>query len=275
MPPYCSKANTVRYAIVFLMLAVLQVVQRAGSPRCIRVTTNNVIRSIASITKISTPHGDLIIQEQFTGPPGGATIDTTGRWVWPTAVPLLHRLLDDCAASSSSSLSHSNTVLELGAGCGVLGMGLAASGSFHQVILTDHNTDWLHKNVERNRDLVGDRIQVHKLDWGMEQDARSLEASLVDQQQQRQTTLDWIVGSDILYDPSSHRALVSTLRRFAEPNNASILLAYPRRQDNEEAFVSIAKEHFDIQIEPIKDEMISSTPTTKEYSLARLSLKSS
>jgi predicted nicotinamide N-methyase len=251
------------------MLAVLQV-QRAGSPGCIWVSSN-VIRSIASVTKISTPHGDLIIQEQFTAPPGGATIDTTGRWVWPTAVPLLHRLLDECAASSSSS--HSNTVLELGAGCGVLGMGLAASGSFPQVILTDHNTDWLHKNVERNRDLVGDRIQVHKLDWGMEQDSRSLEASLVGQQPRQ--TLDWIVGSDILYDPSSHRALVSTLRRFAEPNNASILLAYPRRQDNEAAFVSIAKEHFDIQIEPIKDEMISSTPTTKEYSLARLSLKSS
>ena len=252
------------------MLAVLQV-QRAGSPGCIRVSSN-VIRSIASVTKITTPHGDLIIQEQFTVPPGGATINTTDRWVWPTAVPLLHRLLDECAASPSSS-SHSNTVLELGAGCGVLGMGLAASGSFPQVILTDHNTNWLHKNVERNRDLVGDRIQVHKLDWGMEQDSRSLEASLVDQQQRQ--TLDWILGSDILFDPSSDRALVSTLRRFAEPNNASILLAYPRRQDNEEAFVSIAKEHFDIQIEPIKDEMISSTPTTKEYSLARLSLKSS
>ena len=35
---------------------------------------------------------ELAIKEQFTGPPGGANVDTTGRLVWPTAVPLLERV---------------------------------------------------------------------------------------------------------------------------------------------------------------------------------------
>jgi len=44
--------------------------------------------------RVTTPKGDveLAIKEQLTGPPGGANVDTTGRLVWPTAVPLLERI---------------------------------------------------------------------------------------------------------------------------------------------------------------------------------------
>ena len=65
---------------------------------------------------------ELAIKEQFTGPPGGANMDTTGRLVWPTAVPLLERIQAEYLNKKSSILP----VLEIGAGCGVFGMGHGA-----------------------------------------------------------------------------------------------------------------------------------------------------
>uniref|UniRef100_A0A8R1J058 Uncharacterized protein n=1 Tax=Caenorhabditis japonica TaxID=281687 RepID=A0A8R1J058_CAEJA len=56
-------------------------------------------------------------------------------------------------------------VLELGSGTGVCGIALAALGA--DVILTDlpDRLSLLDKNVEANRDLVGNRAKTQVLDW--------------------------------------------------------------------------------------------------------------
>uniref|UniRef100_A0A8R1HZJ7 Uncharacterized protein n=1 Tax=Caenorhabditis japonica TaxID=281687 RepID=A0A8R1HZJ7_CAEJA len=56
-------------------------------------------------------------------------------------------------------------VLELGSGTGVCGIALAALGA--EVILTDlpDRLSLLDKNVEANRDLVGNRAKTEVLDW--------------------------------------------------------------------------------------------------------------
>ena len=76
-----------------------------------------------------------------------------GRFVWPTAVLMLEHII------SSSISHHASLIVELGAGCGVLGMGLAhALLSFSQnvpIILTDHDEGWLQRNVTLNKTEIG------------------------------------------------------------------------------------------------------------------------
>ena len=71
--------------------------------------------------RVTTPKGDveLAIKEKFTGPPGGANVDTTGRLFWPTAVPLLERIQAEYLSEKSTILP----VLDIGAGWGGVGHG--------------------------------------------------------------------------------------------------------------------------------------------------------
>jgi predicted nicotinamide N-methyase len=225
---------------------------------------------------------EIAIQEQFTAPPGGgatctATMDTdmTGRLVWPTAAPLLERVKREYASSIDDETCKSRVgripVLELGSGCGLLGMGLAATGCFDVTLTdnTDQSVDWLKGNVEINRDVIGDHhVKVARLSWGNQQDAAELEEAT----RINNTPFELIVGSDIIYDHSSHAALVATMKQFALPANARVLLAYPARQD-EDAFLSVAKEYFEVTVAAIDMEGVNSTRSSKRYSVAFLSLK--
>jgi hypothetical protein len=197
-----------------------------------------------------SPNIEFKIRQQFTAPPGGidTSIDSTGRFVWSTTVCLLERIQRDmlyteegAAASQPERLQ----VLELGSGCGLLGMGLAATGLV-DVVLTDHPhaMEWLSSNVELNRDIVREHARVAPLEWANDQHAMQLEAQLT-------RPFDLIVGSDILYDHATHANLVETMRRFAQPANAApIYLAYPKRSD-EDPFLEAAREHFHVQVEPL------------------------
>jgi predicted RNA methylase len=221
-----------------------------------------VHRTFRTLGLTNFPMGDveIAIREQFTAPPGGATMDTTGRVVWPTAAPLLERIKREYSIDEKKS--RVVPVLELGAGCGLLGIGLAATGCF-DVTLTDQSVDWLESNVEINRDLIGDHVKVANLSWGNQNDAAQLEAAL-------NTPFELIVGSDIIYDHSSHASLVATIKQFALPANARVLLAYPARQD-EDAFLSVAKDFFEVTVEAMEGV----TKSSNRYSMALLSLKES
>jgi len=203
---------------------------------------------------------ELAIKEQFTGPPGGANMDTTGRLVWPTtAVPLLERIQAEYLNEKSTILP----VLEIGAGCGgVLGIRLASTG-FFDVMLTGQSVEWLENNVELNRTLVGDNAKVTSLNWGDEGDAAQLEATL-------KAPFKLIVWSDVFHDHTAHASLVATIKRFALPGNATAVLTYPTRQD-EDAFLSVARDHFDVKVEAM--EQCASMPSSSgQYSIACLSL---
>jgi predicted nicotinamide N-methyase len=85
-------------------------------------------------------------------------LDSFPYWVkiWESSIILASHL-------SEQNLDRSGTVLELGAGMGVVGLFLAALG--HPVTLTDHNDDALAL-LERN--AVGNNLasaRIEKLDW--------------------------------------------------------------------------------------------------------------
>jgi len=157
-------------------------------------------------------------------------------------------------------------IVELGAGCGVLGMGLAAAAaaaaakakaadknnSFAHVILTDHDSDWLERNVSLNMDALSvddttttktTTTEVVRLDWRNQQDiervqtmigkyARSLRNTTAatfticeeeysnnnnnNASSREEQVLLLLIGSDILYNHSSHEMLASTLYQLVQ-----------------------------------------------------------
>ncbi|CAI2336500.1 unnamed protein product [Caenorhabditis sp. 36 PRJEB53466] len=121
------------------------------------------------------------------------------------------------------------TVLEIGAGAtGVCGLTVAKLGA-KRVWMTDHpnlNTalQTLQRNVEANG--VSDRCVVTGLDW----EKRDSVARVIDLIGDR---LDFVIASDVFFDPSTFRGLVDTfaqlLRKF---EHATVWIAYQQRDDN-------------------------------------------
>ena len=141
--------------------------------------------------------------------------DGTGTTLWPAALPTLS-YVQKLMPALSAGLDRPLRVLELGAGCGLLGLGLACSGA--DVLLTEGrfdlgdgttSFDWLEANVGANGDAVrGGSAACAPLNWG---DAADCEA--IDDAHPR--GFDVVVGSDLLYVPEAHGALHDTLVRFA------------------------------------------------------------
>ncbi|KAJ8599596.1 hypothetical protein CTAYLR_004712 [Chrysophaeum taylorii] len=154
----------------------------------------------------------------------GRSGDLTGLKSWPTSVPLLRYLADGVAGLR---------VIELGAGSGTLGIGLAALGA--HVVLTDpaidvvldndvetNTLDLLQGNVDRNRAVVGDRAKVAPLVWGDAGHLRALAPS----------DFDLVVAADVLYNPDNYDALAATLATF----NTRAVIGYQPRIPTEHRF---------------------------------------
>jgi predicted nicotinamide N-methyase len=202
---------------------------------------------------------ELKFKQRFTVAPGSSNpnSDMTGTWVWPTARPLLEYLLHTLHSTGRDEKSPSSPtrVLELGAGCGLVGMGIAAACNA-EVVMTDHAdaVESLQKNVNLN--LIFDKeeekscISVAQLSWGNSSDMSNIDTLYSSDYK----PFDLIVGSDLLYDPNSHVALLETMQHFAEKGNAPVYLGYPPRSVSEERFIELATEKFDVDVQTLDDE---------------------
>lgn len=149
----------------------------------------------STVHTIEVPITNLEIQlghQLFLGDLQTSDHDLTDLKFWPTASqPMLVEL---------GKRYHSKPlrILELGSGCGLLGIGLAAMA--HTVFLTDADVnfsddtitsstlEWLQSNVELNHNVIGDRATVHPLLWGDANDMDTIPHEF-----------DLIVGSELLY----------------------------------------------------------------------------
>lgn len=117
-------------------------------------------------------------------------------------------------------------VLELGAGCGIVGIALAQLVKC-DLLLTDLEDaeDILARNVQSATPAPGSTLQAEVLAWGSGLSDRS------------NTKFDLVLVSDCIYNPDSSLHLVETLRQLAaHSRHVLILVGFKRRHEADTIF---------------------------------------
>lgn len=130
------------------------------------------------------------------------------------------------------SKSRRLNVLELGAGCGIVGIAFAQLVK-SDMLLTDLEDaqDILIKNIGCASPLAGSKIQTRNLDWAAGPDD-SFNAQF-----------DLVLVSDCIYNPDSSVHLVETLRQLAKrAPKVLILVGFKRRHEADTVFFDKMKE---------------------------------
>ena len=170
---------------------------------------------------------------------GSDVEDNVGRFIWPTAMPMMKHIRETILPSCAKNI----ILIELGAGCGLLGMGIAATHKFHKVIITDHDALWLHRNLDLNADVLGEEVMAVRLDWGNISELDNVSTMV----QEACNSVDgpnvMILASDVLYNHNSHNKLAYALRKLTSHNAPTrILIGFLNDRDNDEAsFLSVAR----------------------------------
>jgi len=203
--------------------------------------------------------------------------DLTGLKVWPCAHRLLARLRSEVlphvrAELAARGATRPMRVLELGAGTGVLGMGISAllEGD-ERVLLTDPALDvtfaappspnsaggaasgeagergggrevgdtltWLAANVDANHAAIGGRAHVAKCLWGDADDVSAISANF--------GPVDLVLGSELLYDPDQYIPLLSALASFTADHTLAVL-GFSHRHGGEKRFLAAAGKDFEL-----------------------------
>ncbi|GAV66474.1 Methyltransf_16 domain-containing protein [Cephalotus follicularis] len=137
-------------------------------------------------------------------------------------------------------------VIELGAGCGVAGFGMALLGC--NVVATDQIEvlPLLARNVERNTSRIMQMnpssdsfgsVQVAELDWGNDDHIRHLDSPF-----------DYVIGTDVVYAEHLLEPLLRTIHALSGPKT-TILLGYEIRSTSiHEQMLDMWKRNFEVKI---------------------------
>lgn len=185
-------------------------------------------------------------QLQFSQDPNSKHLGTT---VWDASMVLVKYLEKNCRKGRfSPSKLKGKRVIELGAGCGVAGFGMALLGC--DVVSTDQTEvlPLLMRNCERNASRIMQMnpgsdsfgsIQVAELSWGN-----------VDQIKAVDPPFDYIIGTDVVYAEHLLEPLLQTMLALSGPKT-TILLGYEIRSTNvHEQMLNLWKRNFEVKIVP-------------------------
>ena len=166
------------------------------------------------VTSIIKPPNVEALYDWYVNQANTPNADPSWAVVWPTAVALTQHLL------LNPQLVHNQTVVELGAGLGLVGLVAAAACHAKSVTLTDREpwalqcamaTAACHSNWQQ-------RVNGALLDW-----TRINQTNLAGQ-------ADVICASDVLYDGDTIQALAQACQALAAPTGATLLLADPQTE---------------------------------------------
>ncbi|KAF1914975.1 putative methyltransferase-domain-containing protein [Ampelomyces quisqualis] len=171
------------------------------------------------------------------------TGESIARHLWDAGITLschIGRLLD-CDSPKSKPLLPSGRpallrVLELGAGCGMVGIAIAQTVAKAQVLLTDllEAREIVECNIKHASPAQGSTLKFEKLDWDDELplDLRTFSSCL-----------NLVVAADCTYNPDSSPALVQTLKRLVNVSpEAVVAIAMKMRHASEEIFFDLMSE---------------------------------
>ncbi|CAG8904705.1 unnamed protein product [Penicillium egyptiacum] len=173
-------------------------------------TGNSIARHIWDAGFASVIYIHRILSDLSRGAP-----DSKGR----SQMPALHHVL-----TRNSSIQ----VVELGAGCGIVGIGLAQMVPHCSVLLTDlpEVEEIITRNMNAARPAPQSRLRYQNLDWEQPLDHLG--------------SLDLILVSDCTYNADSLPVLVSCLDRLVQASpGALVLVSLKRRHDSETVFFDL------------------------------------
>ena len=168
----------------------------------------------------------------------------TGGVVWETSYLLLEYLLHAGRNSSMDLPVVGPNLIEVGAGCGLLGMALAATLPLQQVVLTETQEvleTILKPNVGNNQHIFCPGgmlpssssspsppiVSAGVLDWtNYRVDAQRIQDTLLSKESRK---FDTIVGTDVVFSPKLVEPLLATLRFLAHERTIIYLCLQPDR----------------------------------------------
>ncbi|MED6145525.1 hypothetical protein PIB30_026108 [Stylosanthes scabra] len=181
---------------------------------------------------------------QFTQDPNSKHLGTT---VWDSSLVFAKFLERNCRKGRFSPAKlKGKRVIELGAGCGVSGFGMALLGC--DVIVTDQKEvlPLLQRNVERNISRVMQKnselfgsIKVSELQWGDESHIKAVEPPF-----------DYIIGTDVVYVEHLLEPLLQTILALSGPRTTIVLGHEIRSTCVHEKMLEMWKQNFDVKNVP-------------------------
>ena len=250
--------------------------------------TNETVTEQDTIKTNTSKSNTITIQQDVSG----AAQTHTGGIVWETSYLLLNYLL-----SSNNWLSRNSqrkTILEIGAGCGMLGLslnkafelGIIGNGDggnkvASRVIITETNEvmDNLRKNLERNyptsaldsnksaadsgtTNLQGSHeLSVEELDWTRcEEDCARAKI--------KAGSVDCIVGTDVVFSTRFVRPMLETMKFLSHPKTAVYLCLQERCRDSHELLLGEAI-NYGFRVEDISESVYNDTSLTHSCAFGR------
>ncbi|KAM1447677.1 hypothetical protein COP1_006530 [Malus domestica] len=181
---------------------------------------------------------------QFAQDPNSKHLGTT---VWDASLVFVKFLEKNCRKGRfSPPKMKGKRVIELGAGCGVAGFGMALLGC--DVVMTDQVEvlPLLMRNVERNTSRITQMnsdsfgsIQAAELSWGNDDHVRAVEPPF-----------DYIIGTDVVYKENLLEPLLQTIHALSGPKT-TILMGYEIRSTSvHEQMLQMWKRNFEVKTVP-------------------------
>ncbi|CEM39388.1 unnamed protein product [Vitrella brassicaformis CCMP3155] len=168
-----------------------------------------------------------------------------GYRLWPRASNALIRFISSDPVRST--LVQNKRIVELGCGCGLVGVAAAISGAT-SVCVTDLASvvDAITSpTVEANRSLIqhrGGHIEARACEWG-DTDVSAF------------GDVDVLLGSDLVYWPRLYEPLLTTVSAFFRANpRCVVLLGMERRWKSDARFVRLARSKFGMDTELLRCE---------------------
>ncbi|KAL5717004.1 hypothetical protein ACHQM5_010095 [Ranunculus cassubicifolius] len=202
--------------------------------------------------RLNGPHTSAILLEvfghqlQFSQDPNSKHLGTT---VWDASMVFVKFLEKNCRKGRFCPPKlRGKRVIELGAGCGVAGFGMALLGC--DVISTDQVEvlPLLMRNVDRNTSRIVQShlgsgsfgsIQAAELDWGNQDHIKAVGPPF-----------DYIIGTDVVYAEHLLEPLLETIFALSGPKT-TVLLGYEIRNTViHEQMLDMWKSNFDVKTVP-------------------------
>jgi len=164
--------------------------------------------------------------------------DCCGGVIWETAFCLSQYLLKNLQHKFESRSMDSLNILELGAGCGLLGIVLASMGC--SVVLTDVNQalPLIIENSALNQSMLNSKPKVMPLDWENRTQIRAVE---------EQGQFDVIVATDVVFNTHLVPPLINCLKMLSNPSSFIWICLQERSTDALQLFREGLLEFFHVE----------------------------